>query len=165
MKIGILSDTHNQASNTCRALDLLRERGAEQLIHCGDITTPEIVGLFEGWPVVFVFGNMDHHAAALARAVEKLDGAVIGYQFTAEIEGRRIAVCHGHDAQLLKEMTRAGLYDYVFHGHTHRRRHERVGETSIINPGALGGLRRQSRSVCVVDLAAGRVDFIDLENL
>ncbi len=164
MKIGLLSDTHNQASHTRRALDLLRERGAERLIHCGDITTPEIVGLFEGWPVAFVFGNMDHDAVALSRAVEKLDRATIGYQFTDEVDGRRIAVCHGHDAHLLKAMTHAGLYDYVFHGHTHKRRHERIGETSVINPGALGGLRRQSRSVCVVDLATGRVDFIDLEN-
>ena len=56
MKIGILSDTHNNEHNTRLVLDLMRMHRVERLIHCGDITSPHIVALFEGWQVDFVRG-------------------------------------------------------------------------------------------------------------
>ena len=43
MRIGILSDTHDQIARTTRAVVLLRAEGAEALVHCGDLTGPEIV--------------------------------------------------------------------------------------------------------------------------
>ena len=42
MLIGILSDTHNEAERTQRAVGLLHDRGATVLIHCGDISEPEM---------------------------------------------------------------------------------------------------------------------------
>jgi tetratricopeptide (TPR) repeat protein len=59
MRIGILSDTHDHIENTRQALEILRREGVERLFHCGDVTSPEVVALFEGWDVLFVRGNMD----------------------------------------------------------------------------------------------------------
>jgi hypothetical protein len=53
-----------------------------------------------------------------------------------------------------------GEHAYVFHGHTHRRNDRRVGPTRVINPGALGGMRWQQRSFCILDLATDEVDFV-----
>lgn len=163
MKIGVLSDTHNQADATRRALDILREQGAMRLIHCGDITTPAIVELFAGWEVAFVYGNMDANRLALESAVAQLGQASIGHVLNVTLGGARIVACHGDDAPQLKELVRSGLYDYVLHGHTHTRRDELAGSTRVINPGALGGTRRQSRSVCLLDSAAGAVSFVELD--
>jgi predicted phosphodiesterase len=56
-------------------------------------------------------------------------------------------------------------YRWVFHGHTHHRRDEVVHGVRIVNPGALGGLGRDPRSFCIVDLGAESVEFFQLPNL
>ncbi len=165
MKIGIMSDTHNHVDNIRQVLDIFRERHVERIIHCGDITTHPIIELFEGWTATFVFGNMDRgHADMMTLGRDLFGMGSIGYAFTAEWEGVRIAACHGDDTQRLDEFIRSGLYDYVFHGHTHLRRDEKIGDTRVINPGALGGQRKQTRSACVLDTDTGQADFIELED-
>jgi putative phosphoesterase len=163
MKIGILSDTHGNVHNTQRALDILREHGVALIVHCGDITTTEIVELFAGQKVAFVWGNIDRNSALLRSAVERLGSATIGREYTAEIGGVRIAACHGDDPDQLHNLLQSGLYRYLFHGHTHRRHDDRVGSTRVINPGALGGTRHESRSLCVLDLASDEAVFIEIE--
>jgi predicted phosphodiesterase len=43
LRIGILSDTHDQVARTGRAVAALVARGAEALVHCGDLTGPDLV--------------------------------------------------------------------------------------------------------------------------
>jgi hypothetical protein len=167
VKIGILSDTHNHAANTRTALDTLRARGITQVIHCGDITTPEIVFLFAGWDVTFVLGNMDSAWVELGEAANRIGAARPRQSVEFEIAGRQIGVTHGADASLLHRMMMSGRYDYVCHGHTHERRHEvrSAYGVRLINPGALGGNRPQSRSICVLDVEAGQVEFIEFPEM
>ena len=65
MTIGILADTHNHVANTQQALELFRERGITQLIHCGDVTSAEVMLLFARWQVTFVLGNAHQINASL----------------------------------------------------------------------------------------------------
>ena len=53
--------------------------------------------------------------------------------------------------------------DYLLHGHTHCRRDERLDGTRVINPGALGGVQYESRSLCVLDLDTDDLDVIILD--
>ena len=162
MKLGVMSDTHNNVSNTRQALDVMRAHGVERIIHCGDITGPQIVEMFTGWRVDFLLGNIDHDPDALREAVGALGDATIGHALRAEIDGVRIAATHGHDEPLLRGLIHAGNHAFVFHGHSHRRRDEIVGGTRVINPGAVGGMRPQTRSVCVIDLETKQVEFVTL---
>src|SRR4051794_6847804 len=59
VRLGILSDTHNELERTHRAVQRLRAEGAEALIHCGDLSSPAIVALLAGLPSWFVLGNHD----------------------------------------------------------------------------------------------------------
>lgn len=163
MKLGILSDTHNDADNTEQALAILHERGVDRIVHCGDLTTPDIVALFDGWQVDFVFGNMDKKREPLEQAVDALANASIGEVFEANLDGVRIATYHGHDEARLYTLIHHGGYDVVLRGHTHRRRDERIGRTRVINPGALGGTRHERRSLCVLDLANDDLETIKLD--
>ena len=43
MILGILSDTHDRLARTERAVAALVAAGADALIHCGDLTGPDIV--------------------------------------------------------------------------------------------------------------------------
>lgn len=165
MRIGILSDTHNHIENTRRALQIFRDHEVERLIHCGDITTTQVVELFEGWSVTFVFGNMDRsHADLMMLAKELIGVGSMGYTYTAELgNGVRIAACHGDDLGILNEFIHSGIYQYVFHGHSHSRRDRTFGSTRVICPGALGGREREPRSVCVLDTSTDVATFVEVE--
>ena len=52
MRIGILSDTHDQVRRTRFAVAMLVESGAEALIHCGDLTTADVVEECSGFPAI-----------------------------------------------------------------------------------------------------------------
>ena len=95
MRIGILSDTHDQIKRTAAAVGRLIAEGAEVLIHCGDLTTPSVVEQCAGLPSYFVFGNNDFDEARLRRAMEAIGGVCLGYGGLIELGGKRIAVTHG----------------------------------------------------------------------
>jgi predicted phosphodiesterase len=38
MRIGVVSDTHNNLRNVTRIVELLNEAGVERVVHTGDIT-------------------------------------------------------------------------------------------------------------------------------
>ncbi len=160
MLIGILSDTHGRAQMTAAAVALLRERGAEFFVHCGDIGGEEVLDQLAGLPSVVVFGNTDWDRDDLARYAGTL-GIGIGDPYAElELAGRRIAVLHGDDHALLQSLLTAQQHDYLFHGHTHVRNDQRVGRTRVINPGALHRARR--KSVATLDLATDALTFLDL---
>ena len=167
MKIGILSDTHGSRTNTQRALATLRERGIDTVIHCGDITTPEVVLMFAGWDARFVFGNMDLDRSFLIQAAQRVGVAVPQFTRDVEIDGRLIGVAHGHDHSLLYRMIISGKYTYVCQGHTHVRQDERRGAYSVrlINPGSLGGNFRQTRSIAVLDVETDNLEFIEFPEM
>lgn len=167
MKIGIISDTHNNQHNTEIALETLRAREITHLIHCGDITTPRIIYLFSGWEITFVFGNMDSGWVELGEAANQIGAAHPKQSQEIEIGGKLIGVTHGADANLLQRMMMSGKYDYVCHGHTHERRNEYRSAYGVrlINPGALGGNRPQTRSLCILDLDADEIEFIEFPDL
>ncbi len=160
--IGIVSDTHGNADNAAEALDLLRRRDIETVIHCGDIGGAAVVSLFAGFDAWFVLGNVDRDYQLLADAVRNVCGpGRLAMTHRLEIGGKRIAVCHGHTEEFGR-LWEAGDIDYLLYGHTHRRRNERLGEVRVINPGALGGLWRQSRSFAILDEQNDELQVVEL---
>ncbi|MGH2620601.1 MAG: metallophosphoesterase family protein [Anaerolineales bacterium] len=163
MKVGVLSDTHDDEGNLKLALADYRQQGITQLIHCGDLIGPEIVGQLEGFQVIYVDGNMDRESGEIFRTLREVDPhSVVLPTFEGELAGISIAVTHGDDPAELNRVIRSGIHRFVFTGHTHRRLDETIGPTRVFNPGALGGLQFESRSYSVVDLASSEVEVIEL---
>jgi putative phosphoesterase len=158
MKIGILSDTHNRYALVTTALDLLRARGINLVLHCGDIEDKETVRLFQGLETHFVFGNCDKDRSELTRAMNKTGATSHGDYGTLELEGRRIAWTHGDDRDLLRDLERAAHFDFLFYGHTHHAEQHRKGPTLVVNPGALH--RTQAKTFIVLDLASGDLESV-----
>ncbi len=163
MIIGVLSDTHNNLENTQKALEVFRGEGIRRLFHCGDITRPDVVYLFTGFDVTFVQGNNDYWRNDLVEAMLVIGGQrILPPRWSGAVGGKRLAMAHGDSHGVLVDLTRSGQYDYVFHGHSHRRRDEYVGPTRVINPGALGGKKDQTRSVAILDLEVDALRFIEI---
>ena len=165
MKIGILSDTHNNLKNVQVALNLFREQEIETIIHCGDFTGVEVARALEGFRAICVFGNGDVASGEIRRVLlEQNAENYAGLIYSGRIGGARIAVTHGHLPGRLEELVRSGEHDYVFKGHSHTHKDEKFGYTRLINPGSLGGMRREERQVCLLDLDTGRAEFIPIQS-
>jgi putative phosphoesterase len=161
MKIGVLSDTHDNLSNLTYVLELCRDRGITTIIHCGDLTGFEMVSHFEGFRVIYTPGNMDVATGAIKKRFEKMgEDNFVGIVYRGQLDGVPMAVTHSHIESKVMELVRQRRYKWIFHGHTHERRDEVLRGTRIINPGALGGMGWQKRSFCIVDLVNDDVEFI-----
>jgi putative phosphoesterase len=149
MRIGILSDTHDQVRRTAQAVALLRDEGAEVLIHCGDMTGVSVVEECADLPSYFVFGNCDSDISRLTRAMSLIGAVCLGQGGCIELGGKRIAVTHG-DSQRELDRLREMSPHYLFLGHSHLASDQRDGATRVINPGALH--RASTHTVAVLDL-------------
>jgi putative phosphoesterase len=160
MIIGLLSDTHNNLTNLIYVLDVYRERGIETLIHCGDLTGLEMVPYFKGFRVIYTTGNMDITTGAIKKRFDRMrKDNFVGTVFRGEIGEVPVAVTHSHIDGKVMDLVQQRRYKWIFHGHTHKKRDEIIQSARIVNPGALGGLGREPRSFCIVDLEAGHVEF------
>jgi putative phosphoesterase len=167
MKIGILSDTHSREQNTKIALDTFRERGVTKLIHCGDITSAPTILLFAGWDISFARGNVDLDTDELITATRMIGVSIPKFVQEIEVEGKTIAALHGNDHGAMFRLMISGKYAYICHGHTHRRHNEYrdAYAVRIINPGAMGGSQRETRSICILDTTDDSVEFIEFPDL
>lgn len=161
MRIGILSDTHDQIARTSLAVRLLADAGAAILIHCGDLTQPAIVDEFAGLKTYFVFGNNDHDESGLRRAMTWNGGICLDRAGEITLAGKKIAVTHGDSN---KEFHRLAAFepDYLLFGHSHFPTDNREGSTRFINPGALH--RASDYTVALLDLEADVLRMLSVRN-
>lgn len=137
MLIGILSDTHGRVDAARQAVDLLRQQGAQLLIHCGDVGSRGVIDLLAGAPAAFVWGNNDFDRDDLAPYAASLGVQCLGDVGTIPCGARRLAVTHGDNAAILTRILQQEKPDYLFTGHSHIPHDRRIGTTRWINPGAL----------------------------
>ncbi len=160
MLLGILSDTHDRLPRTRVAVEMLRAKGAEALVHCGDFTGPEILAVCSVLPLYFVFGNNDsHRTMTLERAATDLSAVCLGWGSVVELGGKRVGVTHGHMISDFRRV-RADRPDYLFSGHSHVAHDHRDGPVRLINPGALH--RASTYSVALLDLGTDELQFLDV---
>jgi uncharacterized protein len=159
MLLGVVSDTHGNIRRTVQAVELLQDRGVEAVLHCGDVGSPGIVELFAAWPTHFVAGNCDarEDLGAEVRAASQNWHDLFG---EITLSNRRIALLHSHMQGKLVECEASGQYDLVCYGHTHRYETHRIGETVILNPGALH--RAHPPTIAIVDLASMQVEHVEI---
>jgi putative phosphoesterase len=150
MRIGVISDTHGHTLHALAGVRMLESFEIEAVLHCGDIGSPEIPPLLKAWPAHYVFGNCDPDHRELRAAIEAAGQTCHGLFGEIELAGRRIALLHSHQEQQFRAARQPGKYDLVCYGHTHLARIERLGTTTVLNPGAL--YRANPHTIAVVDL-------------
>ena len=77
-----------------------------------------------------------------------------------ELDGKKIFMTHYSD-EVVDGMALSGKYDLVLYGHNHLREEKRVGDTLVVNPGAVYG-NKQSPSYAIYDTVTDTVEFIEL---
>lgn len=160
MKVGIMSDSHGRLGAVREAIERLEAAGAERFVHCGDVGGLAVLEEFAGRKLKFVWGNTDVPDPSWRAEVETLglDWPTSPNEFTWD--HLRFALLHGHERGF-ETAVRSGGYDYILHGHTHRAADHRVGQTRIINPGAL--YRTAHRTVALLDTSSEELAFLSLD--
>lgn len=160
MKIAVVSDTHSRTATIAQALAIIVARGIDLIIHCGDIEDDDAVRAFPAH-THFVYGNCDYDRNAIREAIEEI-GAKLHEPFGhLEIAGKTIGFIHGDDKRLLDDLIASEAFTYVFHGHTHIPKDERIGPTRVINPGAL--YRARPKTFVILDVVTGKIESIPME--
>ena len=72
MRIGIVSDTHNNLKNVKKVIELFNNSKVEKVIHTGDITQPKVLAQFKDLQARLygVFGNNDQERAGLEQEIK-----------------------------------------------------------------------------------------------
>jgi len=136
MRLGIVSDTHDDLDAVETAVEIFEREGCDAVVHCGDVVAPFSATPFDAdFDFHAVRGNNDGEWA--------LDGTVDDFGTyhgeTAEltVDGREIVAYHGTSGAVVDALVECGRYDYVLHGHTHQFVHETYEDTVRINPGGV----------------------------
>ncbi|MDQ3838513.1 MAG: YfcE family phosphodiesterase [Thermoproteota archaeon] len=153
MKIGIISDTHDDLNNIRKSVRVFTQKQVSLIIHAGDFIFPgavaELAKLKEkvrGVKIVGVLGNNDGEKLILSKTFMDIADAELKSDFDDRIiDGLRFGTYHGTSRELREAAIQSGIYDVFIHGHTHQRRNEiveitckesgRSKKTHVLNPG------------------------------
>jgi hypothetical protein len=153
LRIGVVSDTHDQMRNVARIVELLNAARVDRVIHTGDITQPKTLHALARLeaPLLGVYGNNDRMRYELETAAARHAHTFVDPPLRLELAGRRIVVVHDpYDLEL--EARLASGSDLVLHGHNHRYIAEHRHGALVFNPGECAGWLTGHNAVGVVDL-------------
>jgi uncharacterized protein len=142
--IGVISDTHGLLRP--EAIEALR--GAEHIVHAGDVGTPEILEkLATLAPVTAIRGNVD--IAAWAHRLSETE--------VVELGGISIYVLH--DLAQLDLKPEAAGFRIIISGHSHVPKQETKNGVLYLNPGSAGPRRfKLPVSVGRITISEGKIE-------
>jgi len=164
LKVGIISDTHDNLPMTDKAIETLNREGAEIVLHAGDYVAPFTVIRFKQLraKLIGVFGNNDGDHELLKKRFADIKTAEIRGNFAeVKVEGLKIALLHGEEG-LLQSLIDSQGYDVVVHGHSHDARVHKKGKTLVINPGEVCGYLSGKSTIVVLDTETREARIIQL---
>jgi putative phosphoesterase len=158
MRIGVLSDTHNNLANVSRIVEILNGQRVDRVVHTGDITqakTLEVLARLEA-PLLAVYGNNDlPERPSLDLAADRLGIQLCEPPLHLDWADRRVWVVHDprdFEKTLPEAHATDGGPDLILHGHDHLHRLEEHGRTLVFNPGECAGHTRGRNAIGLVDL-------------
>lgn len=164
VKIGLISDTHDNLKNIESAVNIFNDKRISYVIHAGDITTSEAVEAFEGVKLIGVLGNNDIDKQGLEIAFEKIGGELRGELCEIEEDDLLIASYHGTNFKKREALIQSGKYDVVVYGHTHKVENKVVGRTIAINPGTANGwFFGYKATAAIFDTVSRECEFIQIQ--
>ena len=159
MKLGVLTDTHNNLTNVREIVSLFCEHGVDHLIHTGDVTQPAVLETLNqvGVPVTGVFGNNDQgELSRLRGCCEELGFAFYQPPHRLTLDRRKVLLAHDP----LEVPNRLDGIDLVVYGHTHRLLKERRNGALVFNPGECAGHMKGHNTVGIINLETLDVELL-----
>ncbi len=146
MKIGIISDTHDNLVKIDAAVEVFNRERVNLVLHCGDYIAPFSLRRFERLisPLKGVFGNCDGEREGLLKVAGELGFLIRDEPWLIEIGEKRVLL--SHKPGFSKENI-----DFIIYGHTHRTEIGK-GFPTLINPGEASGWLTGKATIVILDV-------------
>ena len=147
MKIGIVSDSHDDIPRLSAALEAAVAAGVEAVLHCGDVVAAVTLARVPTLPVPLhvIHGNNTGDIYALSRLAGRSGGRLIyhGMEAALDLGGRRVFMVHY--PRYARALATTGDWDVVCCGHNHKVgvepiRNVKGGTSLYINAGTTAGI-------------------------
>ena len=165
MKIGIISDTHDNLPMVEKAVKKLNKEDVELVLHAGDYVSPFTIPKFKALNMKFigVFGNNDGDHEFLKKRFSECPNCEVRGRFAeVKVGGFKIALLHGDETELLNALINCGGFNAVVHGHSHAKVSRRNGKTLIVNPGEVCGYLTGKATIALLDTVKQEARIIEL---
>ncbi|MCJ7637447.1 MAG: YfcE family phosphodiesterase [Nitrososphaeraceae archaeon] len=140
MRIGVISDSHDDIINVKQAIKIFNEYEVDYVIHAGDYIFPGIVlefkNLHKNIKFVGVFGNNDGEKIGLVKSFITIAGDLKGDFGELKLDDEIFGIYHGTNEDIKSSLIRANYYDVLICGHTHKKDNNIINRTQILNPGS-----------------------------
>ncbi len=163
MKIGIMSDSHDNIYAIDKAIEFFNDSKVEHVLHAGDFVSPFVAPRFSKLKAKlhYVFGNNEGDREFLRVKFGEIGVSPLGNFASLELGGRKIALLHGTHEDIVNALVKSGSYDVVVRGHTHQ-----VGISGkkpiLINPGETCGYMTGRKTVAILDLATLKAEILEI---
>lgn len=140
MKIGIISDIHDNLWNLSAVLASLRS--TELLLCCGDLCSPFVIAQLANFSghVHIVFGNNDADLYRITANASKYPNIhLYGEWFESTYDGVQIGM--NHFDYIARSAAQSGRFDLFCFGHNHEREISRSSGCLLVNPGPVMGAK------------------------
>jgi len=148
--IGIMSDSHDNMDAIRKAVEAFNEAEVELVIHAGDMISPFTAKEIKKLNCEFkaIFGNNDGERDGLRKF---FNGICYHDDFQGlEIKGKKFAVIHGTNEDVVDALVKSGKYNVVIRGHTHKLE-VKEGKCMMINPGETCGYLSGLQTILLLD--------------
>lgn len=161
--IGVFGDSHDNVAAISKAVEFFNKQKVNFVVCTGDLVSPFSVDFLKGLDadLVGVFGNNEGDKWNINRMLKDLDTEFQDF-LELKLEGRDIAIYHGHNAEILDALVRSHKYDIVMSGHTHTPEITLEETTLVVNPGELCGYLTKASTVATIDLKTLEAEIHEL---
>jgi len=138
-KIAVLSDSHKKVDLTKDAIEMLKEKGAQYIVHAGDLELKENLDVLKNSGLVYVsvFGNNDWGLTKYQN-----DYKIHSEPYYFKIRESKYKLMHIPNYL-------APDSDIIIYGHTHIFKTEYLNDTLFLNPGEICA-REKNLTECVL---------------
>lgn len=172
MKIGIISDSHDDIESVDKAIDLFNQNFVSYVFHAGDYIFPGIIARFKNLHKEIKFygvrGNNDGELLGIINQFNQLNNAEFLNEFGhITLQDKEIGIYHGTNSKLVETLQDSQIFDVLILGHTHKKMHKKYGKTIIINPGSSNKMlnniaNNENASIAIFDANNNQVQFMTL---
>jgi len=163
--IGIISDTHDCLPLIDVAVRQLNKERVKLVLHAGDFIAPFVASHLKPLraELIGVFGNNDGDKEVLPKRFSEIGAEIRGDFAEIIVDGLKVALLHGHNAELLRSLVNSGGYHVVVHGHTHQATVYRESDTLVINPGETCGYLSRKATIAIFDTESREARIVQLK--
>ncbi len=159
MKIGIMSDSHDNLIMIKKAVQIFNEKAVDFVIHAGDFVAPFSIAPLDNLKCEYIgiFGNNDGEKFGLNK---KSNGKILFPPHNVELNDKKILILH--EPYEIVSLTKSQVYDIIIHGHTHNHVIEKHERTMVINPGECCGWLTGKGTVVILNINEMEAELIYL---